>query len=73
MTAKLILLDDIYDMRKRKEDELAYYHAELEKLLFKLDLVRREITLTNQIIDMINHEKLIDVKQRIKLKSTQQD
>jgi len=73
MTAKLILLDDIYDMRKRKEDELAYYHAELEKLLFKLDLVRREITLTNQIIDMINHEKLIDVKQQIKLKSTQQD
>ena len=69
MTAKLILLDDIYEMRKRKEDELAYYHEELRKLSIKLDLVRREINLTNQIIDMIEHEKVVDVKDRIRAKS----
>jgi hypothetical protein len=62
MTAKLILLDDVYDMRKRKEEELAYYQEELKKLSVKLDLVRREINLTNQIIDMIKHEKVVDVK-----------
>jgi hypothetical protein len=69
MTAKLILLDDIYEMRKRKEDELAYYHEELRKLSIKLDLVCREINLTNQIIGMIEHEKVVDVKDRIRAKS----
>ena len=67
MTAKLILLDDIYDMRKRKEEELVYYQEELRKLGVKLDLVRREINLTNQIIHMIQHEKVVDVKDRINL------
>jgi hypothetical protein len=70
MTAKLILLDDIYEMRKRKEEELAYYHEELRKLSIKLDLVRREINLTNQIINMIEHEKIVDVKESIRSKST---
>jgi hypothetical protein len=70
MTAKLILLDDVYDMRKRKEEELAYYQEELKKLSVKLDLVRREINLTNQIIDMIKHEKVVDVKERIRYQST---
>jgi len=69
MTAKLILLDDIYEMRKRKEEELAYYHEELRKLSIKLDLVRREINLTNQIINMIEHEKVVDVNERIRSKS----
>ena len=70
MTAKLILLDDIYDMRKRKEEELVYYQEELRKLGVKLDLVRLEINLTNQIIHMIQHEKVVDVKDRIKSKLT---
>jgi hypothetical protein len=73
MTAKLILLDDIYEMRKRKEAELAYYHKELRKLSVKLELVRREIDLTNQIIDMIEHEKVLDVKERVRYKSADQD
>jgi len=73
MTAKLILLDDIYEMRKRKEAELAYYHEELRKLSVKLELVRREIDLTNQIIDMIEHEKVLDVKERVRYKSADQD
>jgi len=64
MTAKIILLSDIYDMRKRKEDELAFYHMELEKLLAKLDFVRREIDLTNKIIDMIEHDDLREIKPR---------
>ena len=68
MTAKLILLDDIYDMRKRKEEELCYYHEELRKLNSKLDLVRREIDLTNQIIDMIEREKVLDMKDRMSSK-----
>ena len=32
MTGKIILLEDIYEIRKRKEQELQFYHNELEKL-----------------------------------------
>ena len=69
MSAKLILLNDIYDMRKRKEDELEFYHAELKKLMVKLDLVRQEISVTNQIIELIEQEKVVDVAELVKKKS----
>lgn len=62
MSAKIILLSDVYEMRKRKEEELAFYHDELKKLNFKLDLVRREIDLTNKIIDLIEHDQIYEVK-----------
>ena len=70
MTAKLILLDDFYEMRRRKEQELAFYNEELRKLTVKYELVKREIHLTNQIIEMIEHEKVTDVRDTIKYKST---
>ena len=69
MSAKLILLNDVYDMRKRKEDELEFYHAELKKLMVKLDLVRQEISVTNQIIELIEREKVVDVAELVKKKS----
>jgi len=69
MTAKLILLDDIYEIRKRKEDELEFYHKELKKLMIRLDLIRHEISVTNQIIELIETEKVVDVKERIQAKS----
>jgi len=69
MTAKLILLNDIYEIRKRKEDELEFYHKELNKLMIRLDLIRREISVTNQIIELIETEKVVDVKERIRAKS----
>lgn len=61
MTAKIILLSDVYDMKKRKEDELAFYRAELAKLTAKMDQVKREIDLTGKIIEMIETEKIIDI------------
>lgn len=69
MTAKLILLDDIYEIRKRKEDELEFYHNELKKLMIRLDLIRHEISVTNQIIELIETEKVVDVQERIRAKS----
>jgi len=59
---KIILLQDIYEMRRRKEDELAFYHAELEKLKVKVSMINREIDLTNHIIDLIEREKVFDIK-----------
>jgi len=62
---RLILLQDIYDMRKRKQDELDFYHRELEKLQIKMNTIRVEMDLTNRIIDMIEGEKIIDLKKLI--------
>lgn len=65
MMKRLILLQDIYDMRKRKQDELEFYHKELEKLQMKMSTIRVEMELTNRIIDMIEGEKIIDIKKLI--------
>ena len=62
---RLILLQDNYDMRKRKQDELDFYHRELEKLQIKMNTIRVEMDLTNRIIDMIEGEKIIDLKKLI--------
>jgi hypothetical protein len=67
MVAKLILLTDIYEMKQRKEEELAFYHAELEKLKVKMSFIRREIDLTSNIIKIIENENVGDLA---KLSST---
>jgi hypothetical protein len=59
---KLILLSDFIDQRVRKQQELEYYQAELEKLQEKMYWLRRDIDLTTTIIDIIEKEKVIDVK-----------
>lgn len=71
MTGKIILLEDIYEIRKRKEQELQFYHNELEKLRNKLFFVQKEIDLTNYIIDIIEQEKVIDIKNYMKEKNSE--
>ena len=71
MTGEIILLEDIYEIRKRKEQELQFYHNVLEKLRNKLFFVQKEIDLTNYIIDIIEQEKVVDVKQLIKEKASE--
>jgi len=68
MTGKIILLTDIYELRKKKEEELEFYHEQLEKLRNKMFFVQKEIDLTNFIIDIIEQEKVVDIKQIIKEK-----
>lgn len=65
---KIILLTDIYELRLRKEQELEFYHKELDKLRLKLSFVQKEIDLTNYIIDVIEQEKVVDVNSLIKNK-----
>ena len=71
MTGKIILLEDIYEIRKRKEQELQFYHNELDKLRNKLFFVQKEIDLTNYIIDIIEQEKVIDIKNYMKEKNSE--
>ena len=66
---KLILLGDFIDQRLRKQQELEFYQAELEKLQEKMYWLRRDIDLTTTIIDIIENEKVIDVKQEFERKA----
>lgn len=68
MTGKIIILDDIYEMRKRKEKELAYYQDQLEKLKEKMFFIQKEIDITNLCIDIIEKEIVVDIKKLVQNK-----
>lgn len=70
MLGKIILLNDVYEIKKRKEEELRFYNEQLQKLREKMYYVQAEINLTNTIIDIIEKEKVIDIKQYIQDKKT---
>jgi|15BtaG_2_1085339.scaffolds.fasta_scaffold00560_4 hypothetical protein len=61
-------LNDIYEHRELKEKELHYYNAELKKLKLRMSIVARDIDLTQTIIDMIEQEKVVDIKQLVRKK-----
>ena len=62
---KIILLHEIYEVRKQKEEELAFYHDQLEKLKQKMSFIQKDIDITNLCIEIIENEKVIDIKRVI--------
>ena len=70
MQAKIILLDEIYEIRNRKDTKLKFYRKELELLMSKMNKVQSEINLTNKIIKIIEEESVIDIRNHIKVKSS---
>ena len=67
-TGKLILISDIIETRLRKEKELAYYQKQIEKITQKMFFLRKDLEITNLIIDMIEKEKVVDFKEQMELK-----
>lgn len=67
-TGKIILLTDVYEMRKRKEEELAFYNEQLEKLKQKMFFFQKEIEITTLCIEIIEKEKVIDIKKLVENK-----
>lgn len=63
--AKIVLLSDLKDLRKQKQQELQYYSERLDELNKKMFFIRKEIELTNFIIDLIEKEKIIDLRKLI--------
>ena len=61
----IIDISDIYEQRAVKEKELAFYQAELEKLMFRLGMVQQEIGVTNTIIRLIENEQILDLQEAI--------
>lgn len=63
--ATIVLLTDLKTLREQKQQELKYYSERLEQLNKKLFFIRKEIELTNFIIDLIEKEKIIDLRKLI--------
>ena len=60
---KLILLTDIIEQKVRKEKELEFYEAEIEKLREKMYWLQRDIDVNNIILNMIKNDNVLDVKE----------
>ncbi len=58
------MLTDVIEQKLRKERELEFYEKELKKLEERLYWLRREITLNNNIIDIIKNDAIIDLKEQ---------
>ena len=66
--SKLILLTDVLETKIRKEKELEFYQIELEKLQQKMFFIRKDIDITNLCIQIIEQEKVLDIREQIKSK-----
>lgn len=62
---RIILISDFIEQKLRKEQELDFYLKELEELQRKIGWLRREVDLTNTIINMIKTEQVYDIKEQM--------
>ena len=60
---KIVLLTDFIEQKVRKEKELEYYTKQLEELQKKMFFLRKEIQLRNYIIEIVENEKVIDIRE----------
>jgi len=63
--SKIILLTDIYETKRRKEEELKFYNDQLEILKRKMFFLQKDIDITNLCIELIEKEKVVEIKRAI--------
>ena len=66
---KIVFLQDIISQKVRKEEELKYYAKQLQELENKMFFLKKEIQLTNFIIEAIEQEKITDLNHLIEVKN----
>ena len=59
---KIALISDIIEQKLRKEKELEFYTKELEELQRKMYFLKKDVDLTNTIINLIQAEQIIDIE-----------
>lgn len=59
--ARIVLLCELVNARKRKASELAFYRQQKAELETALERLRRSIRLTDAIIAMIDREEIVDL------------
>jgi len=60
--SEILLIKDLIDLRARKKTELEYYNKQLKELKTKMLFIQKEIDLTNNIINLIEKEKVLDLR-----------
>jgi|TARA_R110002020_G_scaffold287790_1_gene503240 hypothetical protein len=66
--SNIIELSDILEQKLRKERELTFYETQLAQLLLRMQTIRKEIEITNMIIELVSDENIIDIQDYIKSK-----
>lgn len=66
--SKLIVLTDVIETKLRKEKELEFYQQELEKLQQKMFFLKKDIEITNLCIQIIEQEKVLDIREQMTIK-----
>ena len=64
----IVLLQDLIDIKKRKQSELEFYTTQLNTLMLKMSFIKQEINLTSQIIVMIEKEEILDMRKYLRNK-----
>ena len=62
---RIIFITDLIDQRLRKEKEIEFYEEQLEEINKKLFWLRKEQQLTQTIIDIIEKEKVVDIREQM--------
>ena len=62
---KILFITDLIDQRLRKEKEIEFYEQELHKIEERLFFLRKEKQLTQFIIDIIQQEKVVDIREKM--------
>ena len=60
---KIVFLTDLIEQKLRKEKEIAYYESKLKEITDKLFFLKKEQDLSSLIINIIQHEKITDIKE----------
>ena len=55
--SKIIIMSDIVEQKLRKEKELEFYRAELEKIQQKIWFLQKDLEITNLCITIIEQER----------------
>lgn len=58
----IIKLAEIVEQRVRKEKELEYYQQQLEEINKRMWFLKKELELTNLIIEIIENDKVVDIR-----------
>ena len=66
--SNIIELSDILEQKLRKERELTFYEGQLAQLLLRMDFIRKEIEITNMIIEIVSDENIVNIQDYIKNK-----
>ena len=62
MNKKIIFITDLIDSKMQKQREIDKYESQLKIIENKLFFLRKEKEITETILELIEHEKIIDLR-----------